>query len=194
MRFEDEKELEDLIVSFHAKKKFSPVTDEGYHKFLRQVLIKGYGVADIVAFDVFCDPGGVQIRVVIHELKNRLLNEKDVSQISRYFVGVTRYFEKNYGVDFCGGHEYEGPEITISIKGALVGSGYDGGDVCFLVDTIPWLDCYHFVLDVDGVKFEESRGWYKKDEPDSKYKFGDFDLDEMIQAVSKECQDNTAGA
>jgi hypothetical protein len=85
------------------------------------------------------------------------------------------------------GHGYKN-NTNFRLCGYLVGPKYDNGDVCFLVDSIPWLECYHFSINFDGVRFDESSGWHTKDEPSDYYTLGGFDIIKEIV----ECKKNAA--
>ena len=39
------------------------------------------------------------------------------------------------------------------------------GDICYTVDSIDWLSCYHYFLDLStGIEFNTSFGWYNASE------------------------------
>lgn len=182
MKFDDEKELENLIIESHNKNGVCPVSDCGYDSFEQQANLKGYGTIDILGVSGINDYDGIYLSITIYELKNRNITEKDVSQISRYYRGFLKHLEDHYEINgFDSDGNGKGNNLNITVQGILVGSGYDGGDVCYLVDAIPWLSCYHFSIGINGVKFDLSGGWHSKNEADGRYIIGGIDIEDIIK-------------
>ena len=148
---ESEKELEDFL---HLSLDEHLEINSG--DVYRQVNIPGYGVVDLLSvniggdWDERCRP---LIAVTIIELKKGDIDFNALGQICRYKVAIERFFEKSK-------HYY-----NVEVRGILVGSGYTSGDICYAVDSIDWLSCSHFSMDLaSGITFEDSSGWYSTDE------------------------------
>ena len=168
MRFDNEAELERILLSYQKESGKCFVTGS-YVDFLYQQLgIGQYGIIDLLGVRVLADPAAIFININIYELKINNIKLKDVAQISRYYQGIIEYLENAYSVpevcvnnDLCvrRHNKLQGKRcrIEVDVRGILIGRAYDlPGYVCFLVDSIPWLDCYHYSIDRDGVKFELS--------------------------------------
>ena len=185
MKFDDERELEKLIVEMNKEQGYCAVADEVVGAMVRQVKLPGYGIADIVSVCVDADPGGVNIVVNLYELKNTTISCRDVAQISRYYTGIKRYINNVY-LARIGHSQGKGGVFTVSIRGLLVGGGYADNDVCYLIDSIPWLECYHFSIGAKGVNFELSSGWYNKEEAKIKQDIKCGNIDKIIRDRYKE--------
>lgn len=93
------------------------------------------------------------------ELKKDDIDLNALGQICRYKIGLSRFF--NELAEKKGSKYLE----EVEISGILVGSDYASGDICYAVDSIDWLECYHYTLDLgEGIKFEESDGWHNSGE------------------------------
>lgn len=168
---ESEEELENFIVreTESTENDTNPLTDETIEYCFRQVDLGPYGTADIIFFDVYCEEYCVpELYIRIIELKKGDINLSAIAQISRYKTGLEYYIENK---NFCG---------ETRIEGILVGAGYDKNDgSCFLVDSIDWLDCYHYKLSLtEGITFEQSAGWMKENAEFS-------NLDKIIKPIDE---------
>lgn len=157
----DEKELESHLCELHASNCW-PFRDVDF--LMRQLKLKGYGVADLVSVSILRDNNySVPIvSVIIYELKKGDIDLNAVGQISRYRTAIIRMLKPN-----CGGDSNR--KYYFEVNGVLIGGGYTGGDVCYAVDNIDWLRCYHFDIDLfEGMEFHLSEGWYSTEENTSK--------------------------
>lgn len=130
-----------------------------YGKCYRQVEIKGYGIIDLLYIDISPNNTFPQIDIRIVELKKDNIDLSALGQICRYKAGLERFIDTLK--DKKGSKYFQNLEMS----GILVGSDYATGDICYAVDTIDWLECYHYKLDLGvGITFEESSGWYSTEE------------------------------
>ena len=159
MLFEDEKEMEDIV--FQAMRDGRCLcTGEIYSHVFRQFEIKGYGVIDILCLSLAKSCTTINVDIHIYELKNANINHQAIMQIARYKQGVERYI-KNQFVTTAKRKQ----AANVNIYGHILGLGYASQeDICFLVDSIPWLDCFFCAITKDGVFFKKSSGWYNKAE------------------------------
>lgn len=154
MKFETEKEMEDLIYSYWENIGIVPIDKTPYDILLRQPNIPGYGVPDLIGIshDISC------VRVRIFELKNTKLIYDNVGQICRYYRGIERYFKKFY------------PNVDLQLSGVLVGTGMSlSNDFCYLQTYIDWLSIYIAEVNMNGVKFVlDEKNWYATSETNKK--------------------------
>ena len=171
MRFDNEDELERILMSYHENSGFCFVTNEEVGHLYQQVNIGPYGIIDMLGVTIETEPYMVSVNIIIYELKLNSIKAKDVVQISRYYKGVSEYLWNAYSI----GREVINSElcartfnrkcgkrcrVEVNLKGILVGKQYDmTSDVCFLVDSIPWLSCYHYSLGAEGIDFELDENW-----------------------------------
>jgi hypothetical protein len=128
-------------------------------KVFRQVNLPGYGIADLIAvdFDWFC--GDVTCNIKLVELKKGAIDLVAIAQIARYRQALE---------DICDYHasKRRGYKIHFhyNIRGVLVGEKLAHGDVCYLIDSVPWLELYTFDLSLaSGIEFTEQSGWFRTD-------------------------------
>lgn len=149
-----EKELEDYLFGLEQDEDF-PLPC--YGKVFRQVSFPAYGIADLLYINI--EPGPTPtVRVTIVELKANEIDLNAVGQICRYRKALLRYVDHLF-------EKHPKHKNNIEIDGILVGKQYASGDVCYVVDSVDWLSCYHYDLSLhNGIDFEESEGWYNKGE------------------------------
>jgi hypothetical protein len=83
MTFEDEKELELLIVKAFEETQTNPIDGSScFDSLTRQVSVKGYGIIDIFGTNVYYEEGMANIDICVHELKNNKITCADVGQIA----------------------------------------------------------------------------------------------------------------
>lgn len=163
---ENEKELENYL--FELSKRTEPDFEhplDTYGKMFRQIEIKGYGVTDLISIyseERYCDKKSVVVHVQIIELKKGKIDLVAVGQISRYVQGIQRIIDAN---DITREFKKTHIPIEFEITGTLVGNGVADGDVCFLIDSIPWLVCYSYNVSLNkGIEFNLESGWYNTGE------------------------------
>ena len=151
-----EKELEDFIFAEQE----NPI--EVYGKPFRQVNITGYGLIDLLYIDISeidLDRNNKirpYIKITIVELKKDKIDLNALGQICRYKTAIERYLRENNQFDQ---HGY------ITIEGVLVGNGYASGDICYAVDQMEWLHCWHYKIDLKkGISLDPSHGWLNSGE------------------------------
>ena len=152
----NEKELEDYIYKNHNEIDFL----EGSH-IIRQFPLKGYGILDILIIDYSC---GYPIYKII-ELKKEFLDEKSISQISRYICGLKRNINQ-IKEKIPNENDKNNPFIdNFQIKGILVGKEFLG-DSCYTSDQIESLDVLFYSLSLEnGIVFNSNTsGWFNKKE------------------------------
>ena len=111
-----------------------------------QFNLQGYGIIDILVVDIDFD---MSVTVTIIELKKDAVTVASVGQISRYNTGIKKLFEEIVEASpfFFG-------RLKINVELMLIGKSYENSDVCFLVDSINNLTCYHYELRLNsGVYF-----------------------------------------
>ncbi|MCK5613372.1 hypothetical protein KAR91_66495 [Candidatus Pacearchaeota archaeon] len=146
-QLKSENELEDYL--------YGDSELECYGDCFRQVPIKGYGIIDLLYIHIDNDPAENRplISITIVELKKDYIDLNALGQICRYKIALERFFENSKH------------NLRYEIKGVLVGSDYASGDICFTVDAIDWLSCYHYSISLtDGISFSYENGWYRDDE------------------------------
>lgn len=152
-----EKDLEDLMFDDLSANHGRKLEQRGFKtqlrqipegkKWLRQVQLKDYGVADIIGF---ARHKGRMIVDVI-ELKNKPLALPDYEQVFRYKKAVDEILFNTFK-----GHFYH------DVKCFLVGPGIDSGH--YLHNELYNLDVHTFKFSVDGFIFERhGTGWYRGD-------------------------------
>lgn len=153
-----EKELEDYLYSIDMKDcEDHPAGCEG--KCFRQVEIAGCGIIDLLYIDVVLDYDNQPpnkafpcFSVKIVELKRGAIDFNAVGQISRYKVSLERYIKNRTNTR---------RKLQFSISGILIGKEYDTGDVCFVVDSLEWLTCSFYKIDIkSGITFEHQQGYH----------------------------------
>lgn len=148
IKFESEAHFEKFIVDHHTKTGELITHDEEWKYCLQQFKIEGIGIPDLI----FINPGQnipeINQRylpsLLVVELKNQALKEKDVGQLCRY----VSYF----------GRHLEGVEV----RGALVvpESGYLESDACYITDALgESIDLITFGMSVDGINFTYRDGF-----------------------------------
>lgn len=147
IKFESEKHLENFFVKHFEDTGECLINDIHYHDLTQQLNIGSYGITDLIysKYENDCNI------IYIVELKNTAPKFDDVAQISRYRT----YFERAFGI-------YE----NVIIRCALVFPEQESyKDVIWLFDQSPYIDFFSFSLDPkNGISFDLSHGWYKKDE------------------------------
>jgi hypothetical protein len=152
-----EEELEDYLFKYDSSDGDSPMGT--YGKVYRQFEIKGYGIIDLLYVDISPGCNFPVIKVVIVELKKDKIDFNALGQICRYKVALERFFDELREKKDCKYFE------ELEIHGVLVGNKYANGDICYSIDTIDWLECYHYEIDLScGAEFRESSGWYNEGE------------------------------
>ena len=149
-----EKELEDYLFGLEQDEDF-PLPCSG--KVFRQVSFPTYGIADLLYIDMEPAPTPT-VRISIVELKVNEIDLNAIGQICRYRQALHRYINHLF-------KKHPEHKKAIKCKGILVGKEYANGDICYVVDSIPWLSCYHYDLSLrNGIDFVQSEGWYREDE------------------------------
>ena len=151
-----EKDLEDIIWE-SDKEKLDQRGLPIYGKLIRQLNIKGYGIADLVEWSIQKDPYSRTLNVTIYELKKDKIGISALMQSIYYARGIQRYLE----------FRLKNLKFTINI--VLIGSSLDlTGSFCYLPDLI-CNDCSYGLLNtiqyytydykIDGIYFEQSYGY-----------------------------------
>jgi hypothetical protein len=155
-----EKELEDYLFALKTGK--NPL--EIYGKCFRQVNLDGYGIIDLLYVEIepSYSPNKHEqypdVTITIVELKKGLIDFTALGQLCRYKRGVERFLSIREKQRWS---TYE----NIKVKGILIGKDYASGDICFAIDQIKWVKCWHFDFNLkNGISFEESSGWINTDE------------------------------
>ena len=155
-----EKELEDYLFSLKINR--NPLLVDG--KCFRQVNLGGYGIIDLLYIDIKSEcappeyPQYPYVTITVVELKKGSIDFSSLGQICRYKRGLERFLSQQINKRY---------HITsrIKVEGVLVGSDYANGDICYTIDQINWLECWHYNLDLkEGIELEHSTGWYRDDE------------------------------
>lgn len=160
-----EKDLEDVICdALKTKEGQESLYDKGFHftlsnghlKYKRQLNLGVYGICDLIISskddseltDIF---GLMQSRLTIEvvELKKGVLNERSLIQVMRYVRGVERYMKRHH------------PNAWYSVIPTLVGKSVDDGDWVYLIDRVDGLRVFTYRYGIDGISFEEHRGFYR---------------------------------
>lgn len=119
----------------------------------REVTIGNYGRIDLLRLGIYHDGNINILKADVFELKEGAIDLNAVGQICRDRQGLTQ------AVFNLGGSFY--PEVN----GYLIGSKYASGDVCYVVDNIPWLQTHLYDLDLTiGLNLNKSCGWHLNDE------------------------------
>lgn len=161
-----EKDLEDIIWESDKEK----LDERGlpvYSKLIRQLNIKGYGVADLVGWSIERYPYGRILNVTIYELKKDKIGISALMQSISYARGIQRYLK----------NRLKNLEFTINI--VLIGSSVDtSGAFCYIPDLIcndysygqlNTIQYYTYEYKIDGIYFKEQYGYYSSTE-----KFGGY--------------------
>lgn len=115
------------------------------YKWVRQLNIDPYGIADIVGFARH--KGTIYIELI--ELKVVPITMNDIEQINRYRTGISRYLENTF----------KNPRYVINCN--LIGSEYDG----FYSQNYMDIGISSFYYDLEGVWFNQTPGfskWFNK--------------------------------
>lgn len=156
-----EKDLENIIWE-SDKEELSERGLPIYGKLIRQLNIKGYGVADLVEWDIEKYPYGKILNITIYELKKDKIGISALLQSISYARGIQRYLNKRL----------KNLQFTINI--VLVGSSVDTkGSFCYLPDLmcneysygmLNSIQYYTYDYKIDGIRFKESYGYYSSTE------------------------------
>lgn len=150
MKFDSEKEMEDLIYS-HYQETGRVIIDDHYPQyFKRQLNIGDYGIIDLISMSI--EPKEVSkgrdrcVFAKIYELKNGPITIDAVSQISRYRTGLVDAFRAIEGFDL------------VEVELALVGLSIDS--CCHVIQSAK-IEYYQADFDVtNGLDFVgRSDGW-----------------------------------
>jgi hypothetical protein len=145
MKLEAEKELETYLYGLKENDHpFFEPADEHYDHVFRQFSIPPYGIADLLY--IHCNyHDGIKLHIV--ELKKNPLDHAAITQIARYRQGIKHHIELIFP------DENKRPEVEVT--GSLVGPSL-AKDVCYLIDSIAWLDCHSYKLSLDSkIEFKE---------------------------------------
>jgi len=139
IKFESEAHFEKFIIDHHKKTGELITHDESWMYLYSQMKIEGVGIPDLIAINPGeTIHGGILPSLLVLELKNQPVQEKDVGQLARYMS----YFER----------KLEGVEV----RGALVvpETKYTASDSCYLMDSIgDKVDFITFSLGINGIDF-----------------------------------------
>ncbi len=154
----NERELEDYIYHELSNREIS---DENICDFIsgipqRQFQITGYGVIDLITFDVSPGDHKPLLTIEIIELKKNEIDYNAIGQISRYKTAIERSIQsinKFY------------KHFEVEIKGFLIGSHIGNGDVRYVLDNMKWITTLSYELTLqEGISFQDHIGWYRPDE------------------------------
>ena len=162
-----EKDLEDIIWESDNQK----LSERGLPingKLIRQLNISGYGVADLVEWQIIKKPYvGRVLEVTIYELKKDKIGIFALMQSISYARGIQRYL-------WC---KLDNLEFIINI--VLIGSSIDkSGSFCYFPDLIcndnsygslGNISYYTYDYKIDGIYFDSKYGYYSSTE-----KFGGY--------------------
>lgn len=160
-----ERELEDYVFN-HLDYFLDEKGFEGYIKKVskhRQFNIGVYGRMDTVLFFIDSEPNlddtiGHSLNIIIFEFKKDTIDFNSIGQISKYKTAIERNLGninlKKYGLSYS------------EVKGILIGKKFQKGDVCYIVDSIDWLNVYFYDLSLEkGIIFDNNTtGWYNPNE------------------------------
>lgn len=151
--FPSERVIEDYVFAKIQETRECPISGNCVDLCLRQHEIKGYGIADLINISI--DPWSVDVTVV--ELKNEILKESHLSQISRYMTAISRQLRR-----------YQRHSTrSINVFGQLAGPfSLEANDMVFLLEQIPSISVYALSLTMaEGFQSKEiSSGWHRTTE------------------------------
>lgn len=156
-----EKDLEEVIFTSNR----NHLSDRGlydYGKFLRQVRIGNYGIADLISITRPYNDGSRHVPGVIrvYELKKDKISPSTFLQCLGYARGVQRYIERNKP------DQYGNWSIEICLIGKTVDSN---STFVYLTDLFASYDeysihttvkLYTYDFRIDGMYFEEVEGYH----------------------------------
>lgn len=149
-----EKKLEDIIYSHligecenaSLLEFFEEETNKDCHIVKRQLQIGGYGIADIVVFNI--DPVGGGCSVTIMELKKGVIDTSAVVQAMRYKAGLKHFFEGIKKV------------YVLDISVVLIGGGIHENDgTIYLPSSIEDLSIVTYDITGAGIEFKDRSSW-----------------------------------
>lgn len=156
-----EKHLEDIIWESDKEELY----ERGFPirgKLIRQLNIKGYGIADLVGWFIDRAPDGRTLHVTIYELKKDKIGISAFLQSISYARGIQRYLESKLN------------NLKFKIHIVLVGSSVDTkGSFCYLPDLIcsynsygalSTIEYYTYDYKIDGIHFYEHSGYISSTE------------------------------
>lgn len=145
MKFESEKELEDILQDswFDTGFVFGDGGQEDY--LLRQINVEPYGIIDLLGISLDYD----NFIITIYELKNTAITKSHIAQISRYRTAIKKILEK-----------YFSKQKFVTVNGVIVCTGAGTGDIVYLYDNINWLTVKTVDICVDGLLFDDHYNWY----------------------------------
>jgi hypothetical protein len=178
-KLDQERELEEYLYKLTQNESpyFEPA-DEVYTYIFRQFKIDSYGTADLIYMNCGYHD---DLRLHIVELKKGPIDLAALTQIARYRQGIKHHLSLIYP------DEKNRPELQVT--GSLIGDSMKDG-INYLIDSIPWLDCYTFKLSLEsGVEFFEQcqQGddvhWHRTDaKPANLKKFNRIMMREFAQS------------
>lgn len=152
--FESEKELEDYIVEYINENNYNPVNGDDVLFLERQVDLGAYGIIDILLVNI--EPDGKDeftVTYTILELKKERIDEKTITQISRYIIGLKQFLL-----------EKRNSHIKWRINGQVIATKVDNNNgTGFLIDIVSSIDCYLAAFDLNtGMKFTRNYNWKRE--------------------------------
>jgi len=147
---ESEKELEDYLYSFkdkdHGPDYLEYLCDENL--IFRQVQLGNAGIADLVCVILRGDPSdGIEIKVVIIEIKKGQINLQALAQVSRYKVAMHNFIDSLK------------LKKEVNVSCALVGSGYGDDGAWAIVENCDWVQTIVYNITFDGMSLDEHDGF-----------------------------------
>lgn len=152
-----EKELEDYIF-----KKYNSIDGLSGDYIIRQFSLKGYGILDLLIIDY--EFGCPTYKIV--ELKEGELDEKSISQISRYIRGLERNIDKiKKQIPIENDKNNEFSWTFPRVEGILIGKEFLG-DSCYIADQAEKISTIFYSISLEsGLSFDfNTSGWFNKNE------------------------------
>lgn len=147
-----EKDLEDIL--FESDQEDIRKRGLGYfsyNKLYRQVRLGNYGIADLISFKRY----GKSSRIIVYELKNRLLDSAAFWQTVRYMKGIDHHMARNR-------LKFKNCEIV----GEMVGREIDlKSDFCYFPAIQSKISMYTYGYKVDGITFEYQQDSFTLNNP-----------------------------
>ena len=153
--FPSESAIEDFIYKKILTEQCCPISEDAVAYILKQPRLGAYGIADLIKIDFEHNPFEKSLELVVVELKNEPLKPRDLAQLTRYMSGVNHMM-----ASYC-----SRLNIDLTIRGELVGIGYDGDFVYMLEHISDYIDCYTLNITIEnGLEVKKlGDGWYRTD-------------------------------
>lgn len=144
-----EKDLEDIIFTYHKEMFKRGLTVCRHDLVYRQVPLGSYGICDLIGIDIYGGCKSRAIDIFIYELKKDKIDYSTLGQAMRYRAALEQILKK---INLKNTH--------LSIHLALIGKTIEtNGDFSFLLGRMKGIFAYTYKYKFDGIHFSDEYGY-----------------------------------